>query len=76
MKFSKILHYDYCSIFKLANSFLPKTPRYQLWDPFLRETELVISVCMQPFPRRPAEHGKYAMGLELVKIFKWGHFLF
>ena len=70
---SKILHKDYCSIFKLAN-----TTRYQRWDDFLRETELVISVCMQPFPRKPVEHknGKYAMVVELVKLFKWGNFLF
>ena len=33
------------------------------WDHFLRETELVISVCIQPFPRKPVEHtnGKYAI---------------
>ena len=58
--------------------FLPKTARYQRWDHFLRETELVISVCIQLFSCKPVEHtnGKYAMGVELVKLFKWGKFLF
>ena len=68
MKFSKILHKDYCSILKLANIFLPKTARYQRWDPFIGKH----------FPRKPVEHtnGKYTMGVELVRLLKWGKFLF
>jgi hypothetical protein len=64
--------------FQIGKYVLPKTATYQRWEHFLRETELVIFACIQPFPRKPVEHtsGKYAMCVKLVKLFRWVNFLF